>query len=432
MKWTLDRTFVLTGLIWLSVAMTVNAATIRVWTGAGTDEMASTPENWSDNTAPISGDHIRFDGSHLGNARTNATWDLEIEPASWTQTVAYAGTVTIQTKYPDQGSSFTNLTITGDVTLEGGTWTHPQNSGGHTPVDRLAVTVGGYFAIRAPASINVAGQGHTPGTGPARGSSSNSHGHQGASHGGLSGPPASPNEYYITYGSIREPIHLGSAAQGRGGGAVLLRVSGETMFDGGIINASAVGGLSGSAGGSVWLTTGTLSGMGNILANGSGGSSTGDNNGGGGGRIAVVLTNGTSFASVTMQAFSLTGAQHRGAAGTVYRENVEHAPGAGILIIDNNNNYGWSERVPRGLATTLMTTEENDLNAFSEIVISSKGILGLNTNTVWDLGNAVNLTGFGADQSFVVAPYTTTCRCRPIAHSRTTNCCYTIARASTA
>lgn len=406
MKGILNRTLVLVGLIWLSVAMAGHGATIRTWIGEGTDDEASTPQNWSGGTAPVTGDHIRFDGSHLGNAWTNATWNLEIEPASWTQTVAYAGTVTIETRYPGQGSSFTNLTITGDVTLEGGTWTHPQNTGGHDQVDRLAVTIQGDLTLRAPAAINVAGQGHAPGTGPARGSSSNSHGHQGASHGGLSGPPASPNEYYRTYGSIRKPIHLGSAAQQRGGGAVRLRVGGETLFDGGTINANAVGGLSGSAGGSVWLTTGSLAGTGSIQANGSGGSSTGSNNGGGGGRIAVVLTNGTSFASVTMQAFSLTGAQHRGAAGTVYRESTEHAPGAGILTIDNNNNYGWSERAPRGLATTLMTPEENDLSTFSEIIISNKGILGLNTNTVWDLGNAVNLTGFGADQSYVAAPYT--------------------------
>ncbi len=38
-----------------------------------------TADNWSGGIAPETGEHVRFDNSHLGNTWTNATWNLEIE-----------------------------------------------------------------------------------------------------------------------------------------------------------------------------------------------------------------------------------------------------------------------------------------------------------------------------------------------------------------
>ena len=33
-------------------------ATTRTWTGAGANALASTPQNWSDNTPPVAGDVV--------------------------------------------------------------------------------------------------------------------------------------------------------------------------------------------------------------------------------------------------------------------------------------------------------------------------------------------------------------------------------------
>ena len=94
----------------------------------------------------------------------------------------------------------------------------------------------------------------------------------------------------FTYGSITTPTNSGSGGNGGGlgGGAVRLAVDGAVLVNG-TISADGVesGDQRGGAGGSVYLTSGTLSGTGTIRADGASvfyGS-------GGGGRVSVVLTN---------------------------------------------------------------------------------------------------------------------------------------------
>ncbi len=45
---------------WLLLVVSTQATT-RTWTGAGAGALASTDENWSDNTAPATGDSVMFD-----------------------------------------------------------------------------------------------------------------------------------------------------------------------------------------------------------------------------------------------------------------------------------------------------------------------------------------------------------------------------------
>jgi hypothetical protein len=118
---------------------------------------------------------------------------------------------------------------------------------------------------------------------------------------------------------------------------VRLNVTGTTIVNG-VISASATNALAGGAGGSVFLTTGALSGNGAIRAGGIPGSWQL----GGGGRVAVILTNGNDFGAVTIQAWpgsptAGNGAFSGGGAGTVYLETKDQGSGGGTLLLDASN-----------------------------------------------------------------------------------------------
>ncbi|MDO8283313.1 MAG: thrombospondin type 3 repeat-containing protein [Thermodesulfovibrionia bacterium] len=77
-----------------------------IWTGSGTDSLASNPDNWSNNTIPQNGDDVVFKST-----APSCTWDLQnITPPSFTMEAGYSGTVTLNE----------NLTVTDSVTISGG------------------------------------------------------------------------------------------------------------------------------------------------------------------------------------------------------------------------------------------------------------------------------------------------------------------------
>lgn len=142
--------------------------------------------------------------------------------------------------------------------------------------------------VASGAAISADGQGYPANEGPATGTSVCGAGHGGRGGVGATGVPGEP------YGSAAEPATLGSGSMNgeAGGGAVRLIVSGTLHVDGVI----AANGLQpefqhgGSAGGSIWVTTGTFSGSGFIQAQGGAPGGTGYHGirgGGGGGRIAI-------------------------------------------------------------------------------------------------------------------------------------------------
>ena len=146
---------------------------------------------------------------------------------------------------------------------------------------------GATVEVDSGSSINADGQGYSPLDGPGAGAGSTSNG---GSYGGAGGGQA----VSTTYGSASAPVDLGSGGgqyQGSslpGGGAIRLIASG-TLTNNGIIsaNAPAVSGfIGGSAGGSVYVTTGALAGSGTFNANG-GSNDSGYGFGGGGGRVAI-------------------------------------------------------------------------------------------------------------------------------------------------
>ena len=151
----------------------------------------------------------------------------------------------------------------------------------------------------------------------------------GGSYGGRGGATSTHSTNEV-YGNFKQPNYLGTSggnfnAVGAGGGFIRATVSG-TLSNSGTISANGVGSGDGGSGGSLWISTGTLTGTGGkFTANGG----SGGNVSGGGGRIALyynTITSGSSFdtGSKLVTQFNAYGgntgnnATLSGAAGTIY------------------------------------------------------------------------------------------------------------------
>ena len=358
--------------VWMTGLLAVGTAQANTCTWTGT---------WD--TPPAAGDVIVI-------ASGNLTWSSSMPSnvASWTQVDGYAGTVTVQTVYSSSG--FTNLTVTGDMTLNGGVLMHMTNSTAESR--RLRITVNGNLLI-TNAAISGDSCGYIAQNGPGGFG-------VGAASGGAHGGAAAGDSLFVnkqTYGSIIAPTNLGSggvsSTASPGGGAILLTVAGTTtVATAGMITAN--GGSSGNrggSGGSIYLTTGWLTGSGTIQAKGGGAAL----NNGGGGRVAIILTGTdadfTTSWSGTNIAFGGGSAGNAGAAGTVYRKTTA---GVDTLIIDNNNNISIA-----GACSTLMPPVVN-LNSFANVEIKNMGILGVKGDTTLDF-NTFHPTVYGSSQSAI-------------------------------
>ena len=294
------------------------------------------------------------------------------------------------------------LTVTGDVrVLTSGTLTHSANSS--TPVYSLDLTVGGGLLVNGRIDVN--GKGYAADQGPGKGLPAQG----GAGHGGEGGywPSAGtgPQNAGSCYGSVTSPITLGSGGDnGAGGGAIRLRVTGNTQL-GGTISADGpdLGSTGGGAGGSIWLTTGTLAGDGLIRADGSrSGTYLGYGYGhGGGGRIAVYLDTGNNIDGVLLQAASKRGANsaHKGGgAGTVYLKKASDVHGA--CFIDNNSVINARRTLVTSNVTDAVVGDLVLLNTAQLHIMTNQS---LTVNGSWsnaatftcDVGSTVTLAGAG-------------------------------------
>ena len=372
------------GAVWADSSMSFDipdSGMTKLWTGAGTNALASNPSNWFDNVTPTEADTIKFD-----NVSSNATWDAAAphSVASWVQTLNYTGTVTIGSGW---SNGFDGLTISNSMTISGGRLTHLANPANGTAVYRLKLKVLRNFTL-AGTGINVDGLGYVARKGPGAGTLSGRAGSYG-------GEGYSYTDPVTLYGSLTQPEDLGSGGYDySGGGAVYLDVAGTATVSAAIsANNSANSWAACGSGGSIFLRAGTLVGNATLSADGyqTGGVAS---YGGGGGRIAVVLTNSTSFDALTMHAYGGPGEGNAkvGAAGTVYKETTAHLPGHGILVINNNNQtVRW--------ARTVIPT--NDLANVTQIVITNRGVLGFAPGTTFDFGNMSKISGAGAGAAFV-------------------------------
>ncbi len=296
----------LTGLL-LGVASFLFAQDTNTWIGSG----------WSLGRAPEITDVIHLDGAQSVDA---LTWTAAFPHtvAGWVQETTYTNTVTFETTY---GDAFPVFTVTGDVELLGGTWTHKANT--TTEAWRLKVAVVGDFTLDTAASINVENCGYNSGTGPGAPGVDG-----GASHAG-----ETPRAQFATYGNILEPDSIGSgASRNRGAGAAWMEVDGILTVDG-AISANGSGrrnNYGASPGGSIYIRAGTFLGSGTISANG--GSDTWSGSGSGG-RIALVSENAvpdTINCSTRGYASSNDNNNFSGA-GTVYTG----AGTSGTILVDN-------------------------------------------------------------------------------------------------
>ena len=212
----------------------------------------------------------------------------------------------------------------------------------------------------------------------------------GGGHGGIGGGGSGKGG--DAYGSVMEPVALGSAGAntggGAGGGAIKLVVSG-TLTINGTLSAngnrySSDGG--GGAGGSLWINTETLAGSGVIKANGEFA-----HNGGAGGRIAVYYTTSTfPLDADHLQAYGLMAALNNGGPGTVYLRQIGGDP-RGSLLVDNNGRLGYAV-LPAG-----------QVYNFSSVTVSRKATLRVMA-TGADAFTFATLT-VKADSTLLLAPY---------------------------
>ncbi len=375
----------------------------NVWV-APADGLASVASNWSLGRAPASGDAILFDGNF---SSANCEWDAGSSVASWTQTANYAGTVTVDTVFPGKGA-FTLLTVTGNMTLSGGTITHKaHNATNKEDFYRLRLNVGGDLTIASGATIHATGKGAY---GPRSGIGACAYG--GSFDGNRS------------WGSLTEPYGVGSSPSADGtynapaGGAIWIEVAGGTMLYGSIRadSVSAWGqwnGYSGS-GGAVYLKTETLSGSGNVSADCTNTSSGSNQQTGAGGRVSVLLTGGelTAFPNANLTALGGRSSYSRvGGVGTVLVRTPQKTNGI-LYLRDRTNKYGQFEYRPKPNQLTCIPAGQTWV--LDEIVFGSNAILQVPTGTTLSLpgglasvsstGNTLDETGLIVDGGTLLLP----------------------------
>ena len=330
---------------------------------------------------PVVCDLTVANGSNLLPLTVMTLHNLQLNGSYWTCNAALSGTT---------------LTVTGDMTATGSHVVSPNGS--------VNFAVQGKATLDAASDINVTGAGYAgangAGTGgPGAGGSEGTFGGGGA-HGGNGGTgstwtpsvggtaydnPLAPTDFGSGAGYVNYEGHAGAA----GGGAVRLTVNGALILNGQLLahGANPTGDGSGGAGGSLYLTVGTLAGSGTIAANG-GNVNRGDlADGGGGGRIAVEYT--TKTFTGTVSAFGGNG--HYGGAGTIY---LKPAGGPGTLTVNNNGNVGAMTPILAPLPTLAQLNLAN--NAW---VLPGPGNTGLTQtvtgNATFDATSGIDVSGVG-------------------------------------
>ena len=259
----------------------------------------------------------------------------------------------------------------------GGTITHNAGQSG------FDLTITGDLTVDAGGSISADGKGSGSSAGPGQGGDNYSYG-AGAGYGGAGGDSYNDSAAGgSAYGSITQPVDLGSggghatgyALGGAGGGAIRLTVDGTFTLEGALSANGATGqgtsspGGGGGSGGSIYLTVSTLSGAGSIAANG--GNSGGSYNyggGGGGGRVAIYYDADTFTGSAAVCGGS---GYLRGGAGTIYTKSSTQT--YGDLLVDNCGNNGVTTPLVAGAYTfdTVVATNWGKLDISSAATVSA-------------------------------------------------------------
>jgi hypothetical protein len=339
--------------------------------------------NWTGGVVPMAGDDVFLDS---GSA--TVTIDGELTVNSLTVNGTYSGTITFK-----EGAAG-NLTVNNDLYLQSGARIVP------TYASLVGVGVGRTITVLGDATI----AGNIDGNGCGFLRNDTNPGFQGpgfnilniwsAAHGGL-GLPIRQNGAPI-YGSVTQPTSLGSGNHnGRGGGAVKLKVNGTLTVEG-TISADADNASYAAAGGSIWLDCGTLAGGGAIHADSVGGSVYP----GGGGRVAITCNTRTYTGTVSIRG---TGVGQPGSlwdpalfaipSGTVTLNNAQYQ----YFFPPSTPSYTWALTVTNG-ANVFFHDFTNGVLSLSSLVVSGGSKLR------FDVDNAGTLQKGGINR--LAMPYT--------------------------
>lgn len=290
----------------------------------------------------------------VDNGGTNGAMTLLTSPVAFNVTVTNAGIVRPQAAlnlasllvasngmvvYPSAQPGFA-LAVQGNATVENG----------GAILASCALTIHGNLLIDGGGAISANGKGFGTDAGPGKGTSDYYHA-AGAGYGGRGGNSGVGGG--TVYGSLLQPVDLGSGGGsdgvcgngcpgGAGGGALRLNVDG-TLTVNGQLTANGTDGASGGSGGSLFVSAGTLTGIGMISATGG---ATGDTyaGGGGGGRIALYYANST-FAGTVSAVGGVGGvggaSAYSGGPGTIYTKPNSQAFGA--LLVDGTGRTNAME-----------------------------------------------------------------------------------------
>ena len=331
------------------------------WIGGGADVDFATDANWQGGKAPSATDAVVIEGDYTVTVSVPVTVAGLTLGLGAKVTVNAAMTIDGSVAVEPQGALVANapMAVSGNfAVVDGGLLTH--DAIGSTESKKIDLTVGGSGFFAANASVDVTGKGYQYGSSNRGPGLLNRTGDSftGASYGGCGYHGASTAA--PCYGSITNPTNCGTAGGwgGNGGGAVIMSFGGTLTLECDILACGSANGKShyGSTGGSINLTAATLSGGGNLLANG-GTSVTGWN--GGGGRIAVRLTaDGADFNAYSGQMEALggkVGLDAVGSPGTIFLKTV--ADEFGTLRIANQQYRTFEASMDK---TDFPATQDND------------------------------------------------------------------------
>ena len=382
----------------------------NVWIADGTHgNLASTAENWSKGvpTAGNAESLVILVNTLYGEA--DMVWDAGVNGladtvTSWRQTANSTNTVTFLTTYPAYaGSSFKTFTVTDEVSLEGGTWTHPVSANFDDQsaiptveglraacVYRLSVKAND-LTIGESGKIDVVGKGHSQKR--INANTAAFHSAHGGSTAGISAVGA--------YGNVKYPEDVGFAGNGSkdsisnqaaGGGAVKLQIEGLCTIDGEInadgevpSNDRAAG-----AGGSILIEANRVAGTGVVHADGVYcGVDTGDKNNkrynGAGGRVAIITQVATDVSVLTVSACQSGSGNTPLGGGTVYLKDADHPNGVLYLVNRLTSVNGNSRTYGKACDNATPVTAEGDWTfdgvvlggGFSDLVVGEGATLKL-------------------------------------------------------
>lgn len=371
------------------------------WTGGGGDSFWVTPGNWDAGRAPLASDNVVINSNNVSVSVRGTDAPISFYSLALGGPSGNASNLTIATTvasgkniliYNNSGltqATTSQLVLTGDLTmLSGSSLTHRAQS---VTISSVNFLLGGTFDLQQGATITVNGLGYpggavdAAGTGPGAGGTDtgNNEGGGGGGHGaaggnGVGNPGGAGGS---AYGSLTEPLFLGSGGGGSGntgvggagGGAVIIKAG--TVNLNGIILSTGVAGQStvgtgnaggggGGSGGSVNIEADAFfSGNGTINAQGgAGGTGNADGHGGGGagGRIKVKVTqNGTVCTLTTQYTGGVAGgaAATAGGAGTFWPQSVLLAAPDFAGTVQSTGSISWTWTPPFGASGERIFTD---------------------------------------------------------------------------